>query len=64
MVLKYIVMREVFTIYDPTEHVDLVPGKIKKLERNNFLIIACLVTVVCVAGYYAYQYYQLKDKKH
>jgi hypothetical protein len=54
-------MKEAFTIFDPTEHVDFVTNKIIKLESNNILLIVCLVAVVCVAGYYAYQYYQLKD---
>jgi hypothetical protein len=54
-------MKEAFTIFDPTEHVDFVTNKIIKLESNNILLIVCLVAVVCVAGYYSYQYYQLKD---
>ena len=54
-------MKEAFIIFDPTQQVDFMPNKINKLESNNFLLKVCLVTVVCVAGYYAYQYYQLKD---
>jgi len=55
-------MKEAFTIFDPTEHSDVIPRNISNLERNNILLIVCLVTVVCVAGHYAYQYYQMKDK--
>ena len=57
-------MNEVFTVFDPTITSDVIPHKIRKLEIDNMLLIACLVTIVCVAGYYAYQYYQLRDKKH
>jgi predicted negative regulator of RcsB-dependent stress response len=56
-------MKEAFTIFDPSEHADFVPSNIKKLESNNTLLLVCLVIVVCVAGYYAYQYYQLKDNE-
>ena len=54
-------MKEAFTIFDPTEPVDFMPNKTMKLESNNSLLIVCIIAVVCVAGYYAYQYYQLKD---
>ena len=54
-------MMEDFTILDPTEHVDFIPSKIRKLENDNIFLRACLVTAICIAGYYAYQYYQSKD---
>lgn len=54
-------MKEAFVIFDPTEHVDFIPIKIRKLESNNILLGVCLVALICIAGYYAYRYYQLKD---
>jgi hypothetical protein len=57
-------MKEAFTIFDPTVQVDFMPNKTRKLESNNSLLIVCIIAVVCVAVYYAYQYYQLKDDKH
>jgi hypothetical protein len=50
-------------IFDPAEHLDVITIKIRKLESNNILLGVCLVALVCVAGYYAYQYYQLKDNR-
>lgn len=55
-------MKEAFVIFDPTEHVDPVPGKIRKLEGNNYLLIYCLIIAVFVAGYYTIKYYQRKDE--
>jgi uncharacterized membrane protein AbrB (regulator of aidB expression) len=57
-------MREDFIILDPTVQVDFEPSKIMKLESHSILLIFCIIAAVCVAGYYAYQYYQLKDDKH
>jgi predicted negative regulator of RcsB-dependent stress response len=57
-------IKEDFTIFDPTEHIDFKLDKIRKLESNNTFLLVCLVIVVCLAGYHAYQYYQLKDEKH
>lgn len=57
-------MKEAFTIFDPTVHVDLIPSKIGKLKSDNNLLIVCLVAVACIAGYYAYQYYQVKNDQH
>jgi hypothetical protein len=54
-------MKEAFSIFDPTVQIDFMPNKIRKLESDNSLLIVCIIVVVCIAGYYAYQYYQLKD---
>jgi hypothetical protein len=56
-------MKEVFTLYDPTEYVDLVPDKILKLENTKIFLVGCLIVTCCVAGYYIYKYYQLKDNE-
>ena len=56
-------IKEDFTIFDPTEHVDFKLDKIKKLESNNTFLVVFLVIVAEVAIYFAYQYYQSKDEK-
>ena len=59
---KYILVMKDFTIFDPTEHADLMLGKIKNLKSQNILLMVCLIALGCIAGFYAYRYYKLKDK--
>jgi predicted negative regulator of RcsB-dependent stress response len=56
-------IKEDFTIFDPTEHVDFKLDKIRKFESNNTFLLVCLVIVAGIAVYFAYQYYQSKDEK-
>jgi predicted negative regulator of RcsB-dependent stress response len=57
-------IKEDFTIFDPTEHIDFKLDKIRKLESDNSFLIVCLVIAAGVGVYFVYQYYQLKDEKH
>ncbi len=46
--------------FDPFIHVNQEANLINSLKGQNVILTFCLITSVCIAGYYAYKYYQEK----
>ena len=49
--------------FDPGVTVDLIPGRIRKLESRNALLTVCFVATACIAVYDAYKYYETSDER-
>ena len=51
-----------FIGFNPADQVDFSALKISELKSRNTLLTIGLIAAVCVAIYFAYEYYQLKEE--
>lgn len=52
-----------FIKFNPFEHVNWDVKRIQALENKNFILTACLMGALGLAGYYIYKYYTKKKTR-